>query len=99
MNDFLTNNQVVFLLGAGFNYEASFEARQTEPFPSGHPPRYPLISDLLNTCFGLDALPPDKSVEDLFQDSIRNRKQGPLEILYDILMKADYYIEIYYPVL
>ncbi|MBW1745112.1 MAG: hypothetical protein JRJ25_01825 [Deltaproteobacteria bacterium] len=92
MNTFLTNNPVVFLLGAGFNYDAAFEAGQTSPLPSGRTSQYPLVSDLLDVCFELDALPPDKSVEDLFQDSIKNGNQKPLDVLYEVLMEADYYI-------
>lgn len=92
MNNFLTKNPLVFLLGAGFDCDATCEAGQTKPFPSGRPPRYPLVSDLLDICFGLDALPPEKSVEDLFQDSIKNRDRKPLEVLYEVLMEADYYI-------
>jgi len=92
MNSSLTENPLVFLLGAGFDCDATCEAGQITPLPSGRPPRYPLVSDLLDICFGLDTLPPDKSVEDLFQDSIKNGDRKPLEVLYDILMEADYYI-------
>ena len=81
MDKVSTNNRVVFLLGAGFNCDATSEACLNKPFPSGLPPKYPLVSDLLDVCFGLDALPPGKSVEDLFQDNIKNGDRKPLEKL------------------
>jgi len=87
-----TNNRVVFLLGAGFNCDATSEACQNKAFPSGQQPRYPLVSDLLDVCFGLDVVPSGKSVEDLFQDNIKNRDRKPLEKFYKLLMEADYYI-------
>ena len=58
----------------------------------GHAARYPLVSELRDVCFGSDALPPDKPIEDLFQWSIDRGEHRPLDILYDILMEADYYI-------
>lgn len=86
------DNRVVFLLGAGFNCDATSEASKIKPAPSGHQPRYPLVSDLLHVCFGLDVLPVGKSIEDLFQDCVENRDRKPLENLYKLLMEADYYI-------
>lgn len=92
MNNLSTEHPVVFLLGAGFNRDAGFEAGQTMPLPSGRPAQYPIVSDLLDMCFETNALPPKKSIEDLFQDSIDAGNRKPLETLYEILMEADYYI-------
>jgi len=92
MSNFSTKKPLVFLLGAGFNRDAACEAGQFVPLPSGRPAQYPLASDLLDICFGLDALPPDRSVEDLFQNSINIGDRKPLEALYEVLMEADYYI-------
>ena len=90
MNFSLCNNSVVFLLGAGFSVDAASEA--DNPMAPGHAARYPLVSELRDVCFGLDTLLPDKSIEDLFQESIDRGEHRPLDILYDILMEADYYI-------
>lgn len=90
MNFSLCDNSVVFLLGAGFNVDAASEAGN--PMAPGHAVGYPLVSELGDVCFGLDALPPDKSIEDIFQESIDRGEHRPLDILYDILMEADYYI-------
>lgn len=86
----LCDNSVVFLLGAGFSVDAASEVGN--PMAPGRAARYPLVSELGDVCFGLDALPPDKSIEDLFQESIDEGERGPLDILYDILMEADCYI-------
>lgn len=83
---------LVFLLGAGFNIDAAFEAGHPMALSSNRLAQYPLVKDLLDRCFGKDPLPPNKSIEDLFQDSIDRGDQNPLEILYDELWEADYYI-------
>lgn len=98
MSNFLTKKPFVFLLGAGFNRDAADVAReavQIMPLPSGRPVQYPLVSDLLDICFGLDALPPHSSIEDLFQISINKSDRKPLNALYEVLMEADYYISPY----
>jgi len=81
---------IVFLLGAGFGVDAASEAGN--PIAASHPARYPLVSDLGKMCFGLDTLPADKSIEELFQESIATGDLDPIETLYDLLMEADYYI-------
>ena len=53
---------------------------------------YPLIADVLKLCFGLDALPTGKSVEDLFADAEEAGDYKPMEVLVDRLMEADYRI-------
>ena len=80
---------VIFLLGAGFNADAASEAGCQGTLL---PDRYPLVSDLLKICFKRDALPFNKSIEELFQESIDRGETQPLETLYDIIMKADLYI-------
>ena len=85
----------VFLLGAGFNCDATTEVGKTIDTPlasSGLPTRYPLVGDLLKPCFGLDNLPLDKSVEELFQENIEAGNDKPQQVLYDWLLKLDYYI-------
>jgi hypothetical protein len=87
----------LFLLGAGFNIDATQEAG---PFYGDsiyiglHPIRcsYPLVSDVLKLCFGLDTPPTGKSVEDLFSEALQTRNFKPMETLVDRLMEADYYI-------
>lgn len=79
---------MLFLLGAGFNIDATSEAglfHQTDY-------RYPLVADVLKLCFGLDKTPPGKSIEDLFFEALQARNYKPMETLVDQLMGADYYI-------
>ena len=85
---------MLFLLGAGFDIDANREAGPVLDSYSGGriDCGYPLVADVLKLCFGLDALPMGKSVEDLFADASRNRDYEPLKKLVDRLMEADYYI-------
>ena len=53
---------------------------------------YPLATDLTNLCFGKELLREDETIEDLFADAILKRNLKPLQIFYDELMKADYYL-------
>src|SRR2546425_12711265 len=76
----------VFLLGAGFNIDTGTEVGSLDAR------RYPLISDLTKTCFGLSTLPAGKSIEELFQEAIDSRNNEPLRKLSDILMEADFYL-------
>jgi hypothetical protein len=63
----------LFLLGAGFDIDATREAS-----PIYHNCSYPLIADVLKLCFGLETLPPGKSVEDLFaRQVLRHSKNLP----------------------
>ncbi|MHB8089671.1 MAG: hypothetical protein ACYDH2_15625 [Anaerolineaceae bacterium] len=82
----------VFILGAGFSVDAASEAGYPRALSSGRPAQYPLVPDLLNACFSMDTLPPNKSIEDLFQDSIDKRETQPLDNLYNVIMETDYYI-------
>jgi len=88
----MTNNSPVFLLGAGFNYDASSEAGDPKSETTGQFVKYPLLDDLLDICFGLQSIPKGKSIEDLFQDSIDAGDKEPIEKLYELLMRADYEI-------
>jgi len=83
---------VLFILGSGFNVDAASEAGYSRALPSGRPAQYPLVNELLKICFNIDVLPFNKSIEDLFQDSIEKGDKAPLDILYDYLMELDYYI-------
>ncbi|MGA7749171.1 MAG: hypothetical protein WCA63_03400 [Gallionella sp.] len=92
MNNFSNNEPIVFLLGAGFNCDAAAEAGKTKTDvldSIGRPARYPLVGDLLEPCFGLKDLPPNKSIEDIFQESIESGDRKPLEALYEWLMALD----------
>lgn len=84
----------VFILGAGFNVDAASEAgfQRSLPF-SGQPACYPLVSDLLAVCFGIERLPDNfNSIEELFQDSIDSGDKEPLKKLYNYLMELDYHV-------
>lgn len=86
---------IVFLIGAGFNRDAAGEAGKTEAdlLPSFERPyQYPLVNDLLKVCFSREEFPLDRSIEDLFQESIESGNREPREILYEWLMELDYYI-------
>jgi len=86
----------VFLLGAGFNYDAKQAAGKI----IGHSAygayemkcRYPLVTDLLGPCFGKDNLREGETIEELFAAAIQERNYKPLEALSDALMHADSYI-------
>ena len=51
--------------------------------------RYPLTDDLLGPCFGLTALPPATSIEDLFGRALREHNLEPVQKLTDLIMDAD----------
>ena len=87
----------MFLLGAGFDIDATREAGliyghsmygETFRIECG----YPLMSDVLKFCFELDELPTGKSVEDLFAEAEQAGNYKPMQALIDRLMEADYYI-------
>jgi hypothetical protein len=54
-------SSLAFLLGAGFSVDASSEVGS---FATVH---YPLVSDLANACFGLDALQPGSQSRNSFK--------------------------------
>ena len=80
----MTLSATVFVLGAGFNADASIEARTNA--------RYPLSQNLAKACFGLDELPADCSIEDHFANAIRDHHSKPMRILSDLLIDADYHV-------
>jgi hypothetical protein len=87
----------LFLLGAGFDIDATREARPIygNSIYVGHNEidcGYPLVADVLKLSFGLDAPPAGKSVEDLFADALQDGNYKPMEVLVDRLMEADYRI-------
>jgi len=86
----MQDEPVIFLLGAGFCVDSAYEAGN----PTGVecPAKYPLVHELLRLCFGQEFLPPNKSIEDLFQESIDKRNLKPRKILYETLMESDYYV-------
>lgn len=88
----LAGHSTVFLLGAGFSVDAASEAGYPIVPSSRLNARYPITRGLLKPCFGIAALPPGKSIEDMFQDSIERRDPQPFSVLCNILMEADYYI-------
>lgn len=87
----------LFLLGAGFDIDATREARPIIGNSIYHGQYeidcgYPLIADVLKLCFELDALPAGKSVEELFAEAEKAGEYKPMELLVDRLMEADYRI-------
>jgi len=85
----------LFLLGAGFNIDATHEAGPVygNSIYAGHyriDCGYPLVADVLKLCFRLDRLPEGKSVEDLFSEAVSSGNYKPLERLVGRLMEADY---------
>jgi len=92
----MIKNDVVFILGAGFNVDAVSEADYQKPLLiSGLSAHYPLVADLLEICFKEDTNYVNKSIEDLFQDSIDEDDKTPLIKLYDYLMELDWCITPY----
>lgn len=81
---------VVFLLGAGFSVDAASAAGN--PRLGDRRVSYPLVSDLIKPCFGLESIPPGQAIEQLFQASIDSGDREPVKRLYDLVMEADYYI-------
>ena len=66
----------LFLLGAGFNIDATREAgavcgTSIHVGPYQIDCGYPLVADVLKLCFGLDNVPTGKSVEDLFAEALQ----------------------------
>lgn len=81
---------VVFLLGAGFSVDAASAAG--DPRLNGRRVTYPLGSDLIEPCFGVDSVPLGQTIEELFQASLERGDRQPIERLYDLIMEADYYV-------
>jgi hypothetical protein len=88
---------MLFLLGAGFNIDATREAGAfygDSIYIGRHQIdcSYPLVADVLRLCFGLDKTPNGKSIEDLFAEALQRRDYKPMDALVDRLMAADFYI-------
>jgi hypothetical protein len=87
----------LFLLGAGFNYDAKKVAGTIagESFYCGKyhiDCGYPLLSDLYKICFPGKENDLSRSIEELFDESIKKRNYEPVRHLYDKIMEADYYL-------
>lgn len=87
----------VFLIGAGFNADATAEAGPIY----GHsiyigkhqiPCRYPVLADLPRICFGSSSLGPNESVEHLLAEAQDRGQREPVERLAREIMRADYYL-------
>lgn len=88
---------MLFLLGAGFNIDATREAGLfygSSIYIGAHQIdcSYPLVADVLKLCFGLDKTPDGKSIEDLFAEALQSGDYKPMDALVDRLMGADYYV-------
>jgi hypothetical protein len=86
-----------FLIGAGFNADAAKEAGPVHgnSIDAGHyliDCGYPLVADTAHLCFGSSQAPTDKSIEELFAETIKRNDYEPLKKLADRLMEADYRI-------
>jgi hypothetical protein len=86
-----------FILGAGFNVDANTEAGPIfgESLYIGRYQidcSYPLAGETLNLCFGLEALPAGKSIEDLFAEAQARGDYGPITKLADRLRETDFRI-------
>ncbi len=77
----------LFLIGAGFNVDAASEAG-IQPAPA----HYPMVEELLETCFAGPPVSTKKSIEELFQESIASGNWGPMRSLAHTLSRADYYL-------
>ena len=75
----------IFILGAGFNVDASTNM-------SGTTYSYPIVKDLAQKCFGMLEPLTDKSIEQLFQEAMDEKRSEPFQCLYHLLMEADNYI-------
>ncbi|MHB8655172.1 MAG: SIR2 family protein [Terriglobia bacterium] len=85
----------LFLIGAGFNSDAKREVGPVfgNSIHAGHYKidcGYPLLADVAHLCFGLDKVPTDKSIEDLFGEALERKDYEPLKKLSDRLMEADF---------
>jgi hypothetical protein len=76
---------MLFLLGAGFNIDANREVGPVRNSYYGNQIDcgYPMVSDVLKLCFGIDKPPGGKSVEDLFADASQRNdyKQWKLSLI------------------
>ena len=93
----MTSKTPAFLLGAGFNADAKVQVGPVygeSIYIGKHEIQcaYPLLGDLAQLCFGLPSPPADKSIEELFHESLETQQFEPLSLLAHALMKADYYL-------
>jgi len=88
---------ILFLLGAGFNKDAKFESgpilgKNMHGTEYEIEVDYPIVADLIQKCFGVENIDSYTSIEELFDNSIKKKEYGPLEILSEEIMKADYHL-------
>lgn len=93
----MTSKTSVFLLGAGFNADAKPQVGPVygeSIYIGTHEIQcaYPLLGDLAQLCFDLPSPPADRSIEELFHESLEAHQFEPLRRLAHALMKADYYL-------
>ena len=86
-----------FILGAGFNVDATAQAGPifgNSLYIGRYQVQcgYPLVSDTLRLCFGLDRIPAGRSIEHLFSEALQHRNFDPLGKLADRLREADFRI-------
>lgn len=85
----------VFIFGAGFNGDAVREPGPifgTSIYVGEYriDCGYPLVADAARLCFGLDGIPSDKSIEELFADALERHDLSPVNKLAQRIMEADY---------
>jgi hypothetical protein len=86
-----------FILGAGFNSDATEAARPVYG-NSLYIGRYridcgyPLVKETLKLCFGLEDPPPGQSIEELFDEALAKSDYEPVRKLSEKLFEADSYI-------
>ncbi len=96
INNNWLQNDVAFIIGAGFNVDVATEVGCQKRLPSsGLLARYPLASDLLKICFKENTNSFNKSIEELFQESIDKKEERPIINLCNYLMELDWYITPY----
>lgn len=86
-----------FILGAGFNMDATAEAGPlfADSLYVGRyriDCNYPLVGDTLRLCFGLGRMPNGKSIEDLFAEAEQSGNHEPITALAQRLRYADFRI-------
>ena len=85
----------LFLLGAGFNYDAKIEAADKTIQKSTYVDKYennseyPLLADLFEICFPNVKNDTFTSIEELLNTSIENNNFEPIQRLYNKIMDAD----------
>lgn len=90
-------NEPLFLLGAGFNRDASQEAGpiECESIYIGKykiTPNYPLVSDMWKICFPGETADSSISIEEKIQEHLLRGNAQPIKLLCEEISKCDYYL-------